>query len=257
MVQSTLPYIAFQGVFGAPGVNLLLSPVAFIARIYFHGALANKQATFQTGTQYALGAIMSWGARLCGLKEEFAAAAKMIDIASSGVELSDATDALIAQISHIFTYSIYGTSLETALQKQSGKTPSYDLRRLSQEARRFFLALAQFHCALHGGGSELLLFRNISYLHRRFKVRPKCKQLIEYLLPTEKEASLATSELLERVFNKTHETTLGWAQQKLTHAANSTFQFIGWKASSTQSSEEEKIPPLNHPICWTATRAIC
>ena len=47
MLQSTLPYIAFQGVFGLPGANLLLTPIAFIARVYFHNKMSQNQSVFQ------------------------------------------------------------------------------------------------------------------------------------------------------------------------------------------------------------------
>ena len=180
----------------------------------------------------------------------------MIDIVSCGVELSDASDALLSQISHIFTYTLYGTSFESAMQKQLGKAPSYDFQRLSQLAERFFLALAQFHCALSGQGSELLLFRNIGYLSRRFKVRSKCRRLMQHLLPTEDKVTQATSELLGRVYDKVYVSKFQWAQRKVSSFAKATLNYV-WNTQETGDSKEEEVTPLENQICWTATLRLC
>lgn len=246
MLQSTLPFIAFQGVFRLPGANLLLSPVALLARVYFHNDLRHNGEAWKAGIQISLAAILNWGAKVCGLAEEFKAAARWIDIASCGVTLSDSVDALAAHISHIYALSLYGTSLETPLQK----VPAYDVRRLSQLAKRFFLALANFHLALSGEGSEYLLFANIEFLVRQFRYKKeKFTSQLELLLPGQ-EVGPAAGQLLSRVYDKTHVTVA----DRVLSSAKSVLTSMGLSASAA-SKEEPK--PMNASICWTATPAIC
>jgi len=228
-----------------PGASLLLSPVALIARICLHKELRLNGGAWKSGVQISLSAIVAWGAKLCGAREEFKAAARWIDIASCGVILSDAMEALAVQVTHLYAFALYGTSLETPLQK----APSYDFERLSQLAHRFFLALANFHLALSGEGSEYLLFSNIEFLVRQFRFKSeKFTSQLENLLP-QQDVGPATAQLLASAYDKTH----GSTTDKVMDAAKSLLTSIGLRTEDTPQEERVEI----QGICWTATPALC
>lgn len=238
------------------GAALLLGPVALIARVYFHSELRQESA-WQLGFSITLSAIVDWGAKICGLREEFRAAARWINIASCGVLLSEALENLAAHVAHIYALALYGTSLETPLQhmhknmhKNMCKKPSWDLERLSQLAAHFFLALANFHVALSGNGAEYWLFSNSALLLRQFRFkRKKFASQLENLLPGQPVAP-ATDLLLRRVYNRVHVTTT----ERLTGAAKSVLTTMGLLPAETSTQET---PPTEVSICWTATPAIC
>lgn len=250
MLQSTLGYIAFQGVFRLPGLGFFLSPIAWVARIYFHNELGQTPGTSSVPTtDLTLSVILTLGAKFCGLQEEFQTAARWIDIASCSVRLSEAMRRLAAHISHLFTYTLYGTSLETAVQKQLDQAPSLDFIGLAQLVRHFFLALAHFHLALSGEGSEYLLFHNIAQLKRQFGCHKDVfTRQMQNLLPGQPKVALATEQLLQKVYDQVYRT---WTQTA-THMGYSMLTRLGL----TQMPQEEPTA-LSIPIRWTATPALC